>query len=651
MSSQTAKGWHPNPQLMQHTPPQAPQQAPPAGWTGSWPPGSNVAFPPGYPGPPPMPAGAGAHPGWNAGFWQYNPQANMQNAQQPWAPGMGWAFPANYNPYKRIPRPASPSYWQTKLSDNGLGLEGMVKRWGLRGAFRREPEERDGDTPQTPWIWSPPSLLESGDRATPTRDFNPRRTGSLDSSTRSMSTPTRDYGGTSRRPSQDDQSAHAYSQTRERGTPVRPDYLYPSRGSSQDSHHHATSGPTIGHSSDPYDARYGQTGAGSAGPSAAHQHSSLRRSDTWDGRARSQPPAPINVPPYPAPTPTPTSGPTYHTRSAPAQQPVFTAEPESFTSKADLQPTFSANIIRTPTYYQQSRRSTDDPPPSSHSRSPSSRGPSSTPSRGPPAPEPLGRQSSLPNAASSSRDIYSGFTEDLSTSLSSFSSRTRSSGSTAPLTRSRTEPALDLDLATIPEASSALSSGEQFFAPLPHPPSSDESSPEPSPRPRDRRSPYASRPSPEPSPRYRDSRPSPYASRPSPDPSPRSRDQRPSPYPSSNRRDNPLPPPPVERPNLEMSRPPVQEPPPATYSRKVRMGLWNRRGDHLTPNSYIVYAPQDRAYPAELRDYPDETRGYKDQFDTFVPFRERPELPASLPYHGRPPAQPYDTFLVYTYLP
>lgn len=123
MASQTIQGWHPNPQLMQ--PPQ--QVPPPQGWTGSWPPGGNVAFPPGYPGPPPMPGGSVAQSSWSAGYWQFNPQASMQNQQQPWAPAPGW-FPVNFNPYKRVPKPPSPSYWNTKLTDNGLGLEGMVKR-------------------------------------------------------------------------------------------------------------------------------------------------------------------------------------------------------------------------------------------------------------------------------------------------------------------------------------------------------------------------------------------------------------------------------------------------------------------------------------------------------------------------------------------
>lgn len=117
--SQPTQGWHPNPQLMQQS---GPQQMPPPGWSGSWPPTGGV--PPGYPGPPPMPHGA--PPLWNAGYWQYNP--HMRNAQQPWAPGMAWGAPPNYNPYKRVPRPPSPSYWQTQLTDNGLGLEGMVKK-------------------------------------------------------------------------------------------------------------------------------------------------------------------------------------------------------------------------------------------------------------------------------------------------------------------------------------------------------------------------------------------------------------------------------------------------------------------------------------------------------------------------------------------
>ncbi|KAF8552483.1 hypothetical protein OG21DRAFT_117472 [Imleria badia] len=630
MASQTVQGWHPNPQLMQ--PPQ--QAPPPQGWIGSWPPGGNVAFPPGYPGPPPAPGDAAAHPRWNAGFWQYNPLANMQNAQQPWAPGVGW-FPPNYNPYKRIPKPPSPSYWNTKLTDNGLGLEGMVKR--------KEPSELNGEEPHTPWIWNPASLLETGDRATPTRDFNPRRTGSVDNSLQTVSTPTRDHGQRSRGSSQENSSGQAHNQTPERRSSSR-NYFYGVQESS------ATPTGPARHSSDPTDFRPSQ------GASTSSQRS-IGQTDPGPNRTRSQPTA-NEVPPYPAPTPTILS------RSASVQQTAFTQEPETFTSRGELHPTFSSNIIRTPTHYQQARRSTDELPSSYHSRSPSSAGRSSTPSRGPPVPEPVTRQSSLPNASSSTRDVYTSFSEDLSNSLST-PSRPRSSAAAGPLSRSRTEPII-ANLGTIPESSSSLSSGEIFLAPLRDTPSSSstEPSPDPSPHWRDRRtSPYNS--SPEPSPgMYRDRRPSPYASRHA---NPRSHSHSPSPLASphahvrststsnvprrdSNNTNNQLPPPPVERTSLEASRPPVQEPSPPHYTRKVRIGFWNKRGDHLTPNSFVVYAPHHRAYPEELRDYPEERDGYRDQFGTFVAWREeRPELPTSLPYHGRPPTQPYDSFVVYTY--
>lgn len=480
----------------------------------------------------------------------------------------------------------------------------------------------------------------------------------MDTSLHSASTPTRDHGQSSRGPSQNSTTAQAHSQT--------PDRISSSRGSYFYGHDNSTTptGPAR-HSSDPSDTRSSQSGGGSAGPSTSSQRSS-GQTESWLNKIRSQLPAPVEVPPYPAPTPSNATS-----RSASAQQTVFTQEPESFTSKGDLQTTFSSSIIRTPTHYQQVRRSTDELVSSHHSRSPSSAGHSSTPSRGPPVPEPLARQSSLPNS-SSSTDVYANFTEDLTSSLNaSTSSRTWPSSNSGPLSRSRTEPVVP-NLTTIHESSSALSSGQLFLPPLRDPASSisADSSPDPSPRRKDRRSsPYTS--SGEPSPSYRDRRPSPYGARhahpnsnsnsnsnsnpnsnphsPSPSPHPRTHD----PYggttagAAGSRRDNPLPQPPVERAHLEASRQPVQEPSPPRYARKVRKGFWNRRGDHLTSSSYVVYAPHDRVYPEELRDYPDKREGYMDQYGTFVAWREdRPELPASLPYHGRPPTHPYESVRV-----
>ncbi|VDC07386.1 unnamed protein product [Peniophora sp. CBMAI 1063] len=44
---------------------------------------------------------------------------------------------------------------------------------------------------------------------------------------------------------------------------------------------------------------------------------------------------------------------------------------------------------------------------------------------------------------------------------------------------------------------------------------------------------------------------------------------------------------------------------------RVRRGYWNRRGDYLTPEGYIVRAPYGRQYPSELDRYPDGDRHFR----------------------------------------
>ncbi|KAF8198585.1 hypothetical protein BJ912DRAFT_30614 [Pholiota molesta] len=80
---------------------------------------------------------------------------------------------------------------------------------------------------------------------------------------------------------------------------------------------------------------------------------------------------------------------------------------------------------------------------------------------------------------------------------------------------------------------------------------------------------------------------------------------------------------------------------------RVRRGYWNRRGDHLTPEGYIVYAPLNMAYPAELVAYPSEEEGYRNHDGVLCQWAERPELLESLPRRGRAPERPYDGFVVY----
>ncbi|KAJ7111223.1 kinase-like domain-containing protein [Mycena epipterygia] len=96
---------------------------------------------------------------------------------------------------------------------------------------------------------------------------------------------------------------------------------------------------------------------------------------------------------------------------------------------------------------------------------------------------------------------------------------------------------------------------------------------------------------------------------------------------------------------------PVQRTPPPQYRFVVRKGLWNRRGDRLTMDGYVVHAPVDHTYPADLHDYPAETVGYRDHLGAEIGYlASRPELPESLPRFGQPPRQPYEKFVVYEYL-
>ncbi|VDC03563.1 unnamed protein product [Peniophora sp. CBMAI 1063] len=43
----------------------------------------------------------------------------------------------------------------------------------------------------------------------------------------------------------------------------------------------------------------------------------------------------------------------------------------------------------------------------------------------------------------------------------------------------------------------------------------------------------------------------------------------------------------------------------SSYSTRTRRGYWNRRGDHLTSEGYIIRAPSGRTYPSELDSYPE----------------------------------------------
>ncbi|KAJ7669046.1 hypothetical protein B0H17DRAFT_1087231 [Mycena rosella] len=288
--------------------------------------------------------------------------------------------------------------------------------------------------------------------------------------------------------------------------------------------------------------------------------------------------------------------------------------PETFTSSRELQPTFSSNIVRTPHHYK-TRSSSTGPsqsiygPPTSHGSIDSQLADRfeqlSTQSN------PLSRQSSLPTPlgaqpTSSSMTGAASFVDEPSSMLSPLVGIGSSNHkhSSRPLGRHSSVPVVgpSSSLSAIPEAPSDPT----------------------------RRSPH----------HHHHSR---HTSPPA-----LGLVHRPALTPP---RLNPLPEPPQELGRNPGIAPPVQRTPPAQYRVAVRKGLWNRRGDHLTMDGFVVYAPVDRAYPEELRDYPAEAVGYRDHLGSEVGYlATRPELPESLPRFGQPPRQPYEQFVVYEYM-
>ncbi|KAJ3554085.1 hypothetical protein NP233_g12495 [Leucocoprinus birnbaumii] len=65
---------------------------------------------------------------------------------------------------------------------------------------------------------------------------------------------------------------------------------------------------------------------------------------------------------------------------------------------------------------------------------------------------------------------------------------------------------------------------------------------------------------------------------------------------------------------------------PAKGTRR-RKGYWNRRGDHVTSDGYIVYAPGHLVYPQDLDDYPDgKDGGYQNEHGMRTKWASRPQI-------------------------
>lgn len=581
----------------------------PRGWQGQWPPPAGMPMPPGFPGPPPVPHNVPVQPSaWQAGYWQFNPRvrnsgiqypnAQPSNGPGPWAPSNHWGNQAaaqqqnqDYNPHKKIPRPPDASYYNYALVDNPLGLEGMVPRDESRHSHQ-------GDGPQTPWIWNPPTLRESNERPVASRDY-PHSRSSMDAGQSNGQSRVHNRSASAGNHGKSDFNEKSLADVQRREANTLPD---------MSRHRPLNMNPLFGTQ---MPAGFVPQQQPMSQQPASHQSASHQ-------------PVPRSAPAHSHSGPQQGSG-------QPAHQHTV-RKSESFTEKKELHPTFSPQIVRTPDYYH--RKNLDATNASTASRQAHIYRPSGGVNKiyidrsrnaidemngvlgNEPSAQPLERHSSLPaslpssSSASSTITGLSGYTEEPSSLLSPVIGATPKAS--IGQIRSRTDPPLVRanTLSTIPESSSSHSGGSRSMdiglAPLSAP--------------QDNAVLVPLQPT---------------------------RSRHPTPHP---RRENPLPPPPVD---IQRSVPSPQSQPPAHYSRKVRKGFWNRRGDYLTSDMHIVYAPPGKTYPAELARYPDGKEGYYDaHLNQHVPWIEdRPELPASLPHRGRPPTQPYESFVVYAYIP
>lgn len=623
-------------------------------------PPTRASVPPGwvppYQGPPPIPANMNVNQQqWNAGHWQFNSAFSNQRPapqyQMPWQPGQAWPQMSQHfqatqrqqpqNPYKKTVREPSAEYLASSLSDNPLGLHGLVPLENRYG------DEGQPDAP-TPWIWNPDKLAD--DDAPPPG-----------------ATITNVSHGNASRPS-------VASRSRQLSDPLVSSQQRVT-ADARNARHATDPAPTSGKASVEH-------GRNRTPPSSIPSSSSRDALPKLD-RPLARPKDPdfyrrrgLSPPKY--------SDHNLHIRhtSSPVQDhspptaPPVSAQPapESFTAKQELVPTFSSGIIRTPEYYRNSSRSSSvsstrensqgsmDSVTSRIQRLSISSGSSSS------RPEPLTRHSSMPSTPSSttSESSISGSTlvDEPSSMLSPLMiAQTPKPNNTRPVERHYTypdmsgasaaqslatiseSPANTMDLTPVPARRMTL---QQHTPPESHPsPStvrrSDESpargratiyAPAKYTPPRDNTAGHTLHPSPgsgggtsSSSSRHRDA--------------PLIPNSLPSPLTPTHSHEGE----PVPRVYTKIAMP---APPNSGVSRAPRRrGFWNRRGDHFYVG-YVVYAPVDLAYPEELKDYPHEDVGYRDEFGSELKYDpERSELPDSLPLKGQPPVKPYRSFIVY----
>ncbi|KAG6916622.1 hypothetical protein DXG01_006118 [Tephrocybe rancida] len=649
-------------------------------------------YPPGWAPPyqggaPPMPQNYAVNQQqWQSGSWQFNPAYNVHRYPAPqmqWMAAPAWGppvqprpqnYPTNFNPYKKQIKPPSAEYLAMKVAPNGLDLHGMVAIENPYG------DEADPSVPKTPWIWNPATLSNDGQSVTAQRAViaaaNERA-----QIRHSSEPPLSETSNTSHPPRHatdpsSSSSASSYDNTRNAfgdPSPLKP--TFSPKIIRIPAHYPRPSNPSST-SVDSLTKRMDRLSASSE-PSSLGRHSSMpsiysdsNTSSSISGAQISDEPAsilsPLIIPTTPranrsvtrnatypeingqsslgtiVEAPPPASATESNTRynasshappsapqTAPASQDSF-RRPKNHRSDTypRSQPTYSISFEPKPgSSVQQHTPPDPDAHPStstSHHRPPppnldaytrtSPPDPRPHTPRRPieiyasaPTPPPRGPQRSQSFNDTPTR--YNNTTSNIHTSSrdSSPSRRTRSSFDiphyTPPSPPSRQTPPSNTHPNEYPitpismHRKSTITSTQTRTPPSHRPPST-----------------------------------------PQPHPTSHSQTPRPSPTKHDEHRPAPVPPhriyTPISVPRLSASSP------------KRWRGFFNRRGDHVTPEGYIVYAPPDLSFPQELDGYPE--RDYQDDLGFRIAFDDtRPELPESLPRYGQPPERPYRDFLKY----
>ncbi|GLB39288.1 hypothetical protein LshimejAT787_0604500 [Lyophyllum shimeji] len=668
---------------------------PPPGWA-----------PPYQGAPPPMPAGIMVNAQqWQMGSWQFNPAYNFHRYPAPpvqWMPAPSWGHAgrqqhqqqqAGFNPYKKVIKPPSAEYLATKLTDNGLDLHNMVPIPNPYG------DEEDANTPKTPWIWNPATL--SNDAVSVSAQRAENATGGDRSQIRHSSEPppsdTSHSVSTKPRHATDPVNGWNASEHRRNSTSTASSSTSHSASSSSTNlsgstladsstfsavrelrptfspkiiripaHYANRSSPSSASSSHTQSQEFVDSLSGrmdrmniselSHDPSALTRHSSMpsvhsnarEPTSSISGVPLVDEPASILSPLIIASTPRPSNarplgrGSTYPelggqstlTTIAESSAPVDST-PRRKSFRRNTPPDVyarSASPSRDSFRRQSSHRTDSYPRSASPSQENFRRGStsqhtppdthaqeiprhSSTQQHTPPDAYPAHQQTSPsrevprrlidiyappPTPPSHSTPRRSNSHHRTSESYSSSGPRPPSREPSPPRSASRFTPPRDPNHLTPPSNTNQNASYTYNHNPLPEPPRSPGFTP---PR-------AANHPAPPVSPRtYEEPRPQP-----------------------------------IKLVNKYTPMPP----PPGAVKRCRRVGYWNRRGDHVTKEGYIVYAPPDQAFPEELKDYPEDGVAYENGFGHIGLFDpKRPELPESLPRHGQPPERPYSSFVKY----